>query len=144
MGWKDSHLHEFTLGKTSLHEALRIGIPDDEFPDERPTLPGWKVRLALHFTGEGARAAYLYDFGDSWEHVLEFEGARPGESRVRYPRCVAGARACPPEDVGGTPDYEEFLAADASFSSADPAWLACSSFHPPSSSAAHRDRAELP
>ena len=45
--------------------------------------------------------------------MLEFEGARPRESRVRYPRCVAGARACPPEDVGGTPGYEDFLTAVA-------------------------------
>jgi len=113
MGWKDYHLHEFRLDETSPHELLRIGIPDDEFPHERPTLPGWGVRIAPYFTVEGARAAYVYDFGDSWEHVLEFEGAHPREARGRYPRCIAGARACPPEDVGGTPGYEEFLAAIA-------------------------------
>jgi len=113
MGWKDSHLHEFQLGKAGSHELVRIGIPDDEFPDERPTRSGWKIRIAPHFTVKGARARYLYDFGDSWEHVLEFEGAFPRDGRARYPRCVAGARACPPEDVGGTPGYEEFLAAIA-------------------------------
>src|SRR5438876_1436574 len=113
MGWKDYHLHEFRLDETSPHEPLRIGIPDDEFPQERPRLPGWEVRIAPYFTAEGARAAYLYDFGDGWEHVLEFEGAHPHEARGRYPRCVAGARACPPEDVGGTPGYEDFLTAVA-------------------------------
>jgi predicted RNA binding protein YcfA (HicA-like mRNA interferase family) len=45
--------------------------------------------------------------------LAKFEGTHPREPRVRYPRCVAGARACPPEDVGGTPGYEEFLAAVA-------------------------------
>jgi hypothetical protein len=30
---------------------------------------------------------------------------------VRYPRVVAGKRACPPEDVGGYPGYAEFVAA---------------------------------
>ena len=30
-----------------------------------------------------------------------------------YPVCVEGARACPPEDVGGTPGYEEYLDAMA-------------------------------
>jgi hypothetical protein len=27
----------------------------------------------------------------------------------RYPRCIAGAGACPPEDVGGTVGYADFL-----------------------------------
>ncbi len=31
------------------------------------------------------------------------------ESGVRYPRCLDGARSCPPEDVGGTGGYEDLL-----------------------------------
>jgi hypothetical protein len=46
--------------------------------------------------------------GDDWEHVLEFEELVPAEGGA-YPRCLAGAGACPPEDVGGTHGYKAFL-----------------------------------
>ena len=30
-----------------------------------------------------------------------------------FPRCIEGALACPPENIGGTPGFEEFLDAIA-------------------------------
>jgi hypothetical protein len=45
MGWKDYHLHEFTLVDSKTRRVTRIGIPDDEMPDERPCLAGWKVPI---------------------------------------------------------------------------------------------------
>jgi len=51
---------------------------------------------------------YRYDFGDDWKHILEFEELVPADGGT-YPRCVSGAGACPPEDVGGTYGYSEFL-----------------------------------
>ena len=57
------------------------------------------------------RFIYKYDYGDGWVHLIEYEGERPKQVDVKYPLCVAGERACPPEDVGGTPGYERFIEA---------------------------------
>jgi hypothetical protein len=39
------------------------------------------------------------------------EGSTAAQPGVKYPRCLEGARACPPEDVGGVAGYEELLEA---------------------------------
>jgi hypothetical protein len=44
---------------------------------------------------------YEYDFGDNWRHEVVIEKLLPIEAGIRYPKCIGGARACPPEDVGG-------------------------------------------
>ena len=105
-GWTDSHLHKFDIG------GLTYGAPEFD-PD------GWSdcqifeassVRLADFNIPYDAPILvfYEYDFGDSWEHVLELTRA-PREAGVKYPRCVAGTRSAPPEDVGGTSGYGDFL-----------------------------------
>ena len=53
--------------------------------------------------------SYEYDFGDCWEHTVVLEKILAAESGETYPRCIAGKRACPPEDSGGIPGYEEKL-----------------------------------
>jgi hypothetical protein len=49
--------------------------------------------------------------GDSWHHGIMIEAVEAGQSDIKYPRYVDGARRCPPEDVGGTPGFENFLEA---------------------------------
>jgi hypothetical protein len=39
------------------------------------------------------------------------EAIEPGDASQEYPRFVEGARRAPPEDVGGVPDYYEFIEA---------------------------------
>jgi len=49
-------------------------------------------------------------FSDYWRHeVLVVAIDPPGETRS--PICLAGERACPPEDCGGWRGYEAFLTA---------------------------------
>ncbi len=59
------------------------------------------------------RFAYEYDFGDGWKHEIAVERHGPPEKGVKYPRCLAGERACPPEDCGGPSGYMDLLAAIA-------------------------------
>ena len=60
---------------------------------------------------ENRIANYTYDFGDNWEHKIPLEKILPRDKNIEYPACIAGKRACPPEDCGGIRGYEEFLEA---------------------------------
>lgn len=112
MGWTDSHLHAFTLPEPRSGNTVNVGIPlEDDFDDEFQVLPGWNHRIVELFTLDSPRAQYEYDFGDSWMHDVVLEAVQPREPGATYPRCLDGARACPPENVGGTGGYEEFLEA---------------------------------
>jgi hypothetical protein len=96
MGWEDAHLHMFEAGRRRFGDA----DPELEFEDER------KVRLADLVARKGTRIGYLYDFGDSWDHQIEVEETLVAEADVRYPVCLAGEGACPPEDCGGAGGYQ--------------------------------------
>lgn len=119
MGWADYHLHEFEVYSPEKREKVKIGIPqegdeDDFLPeketeDEPKVLAGWEHKIADYFTQENKTAAYLYDFGANWQHAVELEKVLPRDKGVKYPVCVGGERACPPEDCGGPYSYEELL-----------------------------------
>ena len=68
-----------------------------------------KIRDVLPRGGKRFVFEYEYDFGDSWLHEVLFEGCPRAEPGCRYPLCVEGERACPPEDIGGTSGYQDFL-----------------------------------
>jgi hypothetical protein len=50
---------------------------------------------------------YEYDFGDGRMHKIVLEKILSPSSKVKVPSCVAGVRACPPEDCGGPYGYTE-------------------------------------
>ncbi|MEF2248025.1 plasmid pRiA4b ORF-3 family protein [Paenibacillus sp. IITD108] len=107
MGWTDTHLHEFSIVNPKNGKKVFIGIPDEEFSSG--TLQDWSNRISRFFTSENKVAAYVYDFGDYWEHRIEFEGVFPGEDKKNYPTCLAGKKARPPEDCGGIYGFREIL-----------------------------------
>ncbi len=107
MGWLDYHLHEFDFMKGK--ELIRIGMPNEESTDASILL-GWEVSIKTYFEKAGTTARYSYDFGDGWEHLIELEAILPANTAIHYPVCIAGERACPPEDCGGVPGFEDMLA----------------------------------
>ncbi|MBX6352948.1 MAG: plasmid pRiA4b ORF-3 family protein [Thermoflavifilum sp.] len=106
MGWEDSHVYEFRFG------AVRIGIPDDEYPQrERLHLDARYTSLASCQFERGDVLTYLYDFGDEWLHLIRVDVVFPDHPQVKRLECLDGAGACPPEDVGGVSGYAAFLEA---------------------------------
>jgi hypothetical protein len=106
MGWTDSHLHCFR----TRHATYSAPDPDNDFEDsdDRSEL---EVSLQEVCPRAKMKMIYEYDFGDSWEHEVVVEKITPPEAGVSYPVCLAGERACPPEDCGGVWGYAELLEA---------------------------------
>jgi hypothetical protein len=84
--------------------------PDDDMY-ERKVIDESRVRLVEAVPRVGTRFEYLYDFGDNWRHELLLEAILLPETAVQYPTCIVGERRTPPEDVGGTSGYEDYLEA---------------------------------
>jgi hypothetical protein len=106
MGWDDYHLHEFKIGGECYGDPAQW---QDDFGGDLEVGNEGKVKLS-HLVAQGVQKChYTYDMGDTWEHLLQIEKVLEAESGVRYPRCVVGKRACPPEDCGGPWCYDDFL-----------------------------------
>lgn len=105
MGWENCHMHQFVVGKTCY------GIPDDEFGIGAETVDEAAVQLSQLAppNKRKLRFIYEYDFGDGWRHEVLVEKCPAPEPGAKFPRCVAGERAGPPEDIGGPWGYGELL-----------------------------------
>jgi len=110
MGWHDHHLHRFEIKGKGKRNEIHIEIPDfDRLGGEKEVFPGWERPVMEHFNDLGVTAKYLYDYGDDWCHTVTLEGYILKDRNAVYPRCLDGARACPPEDCGGPGGYEELI-----------------------------------
>jgi hypothetical protein len=137
MGWTNSHLHHFRIGEQLYGDPLLMAenFEDMGYGDSTTTklsniLYGDPLLMAENFEDMGYgdstttklsdilpegrrrfRLLYEYDFGDSWQHEVLFEKRVEAEAGQKYPLCLEGARACPPEDVGGPWGYAGFVEA---------------------------------
>jgi hypothetical protein len=106
MGWKDSAVHQFLVGKISYEPAMtRNALRESRRFDEH--------KYKLHSLEEGMRFmfTYLYGAGEGWEHQIHLEEVVPPTRALKHPILLAGERACPPETVGDIHEYQTLLAA---------------------------------
>jgi hypothetical protein len=100
MGWEGFHMHQFTVNGRHYGPATADMLDEDA------------ILLSELYTGrKRPRISYEYDFGDGWKHEIRLEKTLEPEPKVKYPRCIDGARACPPEDCGGPWGYADLLEA---------------------------------
>lgn len=102
MGWQDIHLNCFKIYGKDYGVYHSGGLPFDDDPMSI-RLQDLQLRINIKFT-------YEYDFSEDWQHVIRLEKILPEETAMKCPVCLAGKRACPPEDIGGPKLYDQFLA----------------------------------
>ena len=107
MGWTNSHLHRFDIDGQQYGDPalLEEDFHEMNYRDSTITL------ISSELSEDNPRFClrYEYDFGDSWEHDVLFEGCPQAVPGQMYPLCLEGERACPPEDVGGVHGYAKFV-----------------------------------
>ena len=81
-GWTNSHLFEFFAGE------IRWGIPDPDNDYGHQPIDASKARLCDIVRETGAKTIhYLYDFGDSWDHVIKLEKWFDNTTTEGLPSC---------------------------------------------------------
>jgi hypothetical protein len=94
-GWWDYHLHQFMIGGLRYGDVDQIGAP--EFEAEPRGFDESEVRLLDFGYSDRVAFIYEYDFGDGWEHIVEFEEKLTLEPAPRVPLDAPVERAPGPQ-----------------------------------------------
>jgi len=107
MGWGGFHMHCFRFGGgfNPVEYAGTMTVEDCGSHIRHED----SVSLAQMIKRRGQTFSYEYDFGDGWQHEIKVEKVLTFDPTMRLPVCLAGERACPPEDCGGVPGYYHVL-----------------------------------
>lgn len=126
MGWKNYQLYDFNINEEKLRitgdeEAIleyefysKIKLTKKNDPNGyiakmleiKPKLSN-NVKIDKYLA-KWKTIEYIYDFGDYWKHSITLEEIIE-DYKYSHPTCLEGEGACPPEDVGGIAEYEDFL-----------------------------------
>ena len=98
--WDNSHMHQFQRGGRN---GTTYSIPGylGHSPDGNPDIDESTVALSEVFKRKGSKLEYIYDFGDSWRHLVTLEKTLALKDAGDVPRCIDGQRMAPEEDCGG-------------------------------------------
>ncbi|MDR3211789.1 MAG: plasmid pRiA4b ORF-3 family protein [Planctomycetota bacterium] len=97
MGWESSHLFAFIVKEQRY-------MPEES---DGGTLEPCEHLLSQVVSQKGEVMSYIYDMGDNWEHKLILDDPKfTSPDGKREIGCLDGARACPPEDIGGIYGYK--------------------------------------
>lgn len=124
-GWLDAHLYDFSGdADPTCYTNNRDGIGEYEYYSQNPeAVEEFEVQWILEKPYKSAETVliddllnksgavnYLYDYGDYWELTITLEKTIDDYPN-NYALCVAAGAAAPPEDVGGTSSFMDFLEA---------------------------------
>jgi hypothetical protein len=109
MGWTNSHLHQFEIAGARYSDPRFMKGDFDDFG--AIDYSGIQISDLVFKHGSKLRMGYEYDFGDGWQHDVVLEKVTESEPGAKYPRCIDGERACPPEDVGGVYGFADYVEA---------------------------------
>lgn len=116
--WQDYHLFDFKVFSNDLQIYSRdlgwqnaaiitfVCTEEDREYDKKAQLMG-RIQISEYML-EYRHFLYTYDFGDNWDHQIEVTGILENYAG-ECPVCTEGEGNAPPEDVGGSYGFENFL-----------------------------------
>ncbi|SFY45883.1 pRiA4b ORF-3-like protein [Paracoccus pantotrophus] len=95
--WTDTLLHGFCIGGLRYDDPALLGDGVGG-----PCVFDYAEVQLQDFVGHGGSFTYAYDFGDDWQHLIRIEDWLALDPAPCHALCFEGARARPPQDVGGS------------------------------------------
>ena len=111
-GWKNNHLHSFGLFKEwdenyYATPQVELVMTEEDF-ESNPEAKLVNGAFLSDYLPEFTKILYRYDFGDDWHHYIEVERVID-DCADNLPILLSGEGDAPPEDVGGTSGFAEFI-----------------------------------
>jgi hypothetical protein len=105
--WENYHLHDFKVLDVKSKKPVRrlVMSEEDQFYDKEAILETGH-KLSDYFP-KYRQIIYTYDFGDNWNHLIEFVSELE-EHDAETPYLLEAKGKAPPEDVGGIHGYMDF------------------------------------